>query len=104
MDIEPLRARRRRLTETVARRRLAIAQRDRTSYLSFRPGDEPRWIRRATSPYFWATLTPRCCGCTKRTHGAPRRDKGMCCLGARRRIYQWRAEARALKQGHYEED
>lgn len=96
MDIEPLRARRRRITATVAQRRLS-------SFIRILPDKDPSRSRRASSPSFWASVTPWCCGCTKRHRGAPKRDKGMCCAGARRRIYQWRAEARALKQGHYEE-
>ena len=96
--IEPLRARRRRITETVARRR-------HSSFIRKLLGKDPSTSRRAsTSPYYWASMTVGSCGCTKRHHGAPRRDKGLCCIGARDRIYQWRAEARALKQGCYEEE
>lgn len=85
MELEAPRARRRRLTETVARRR-------HCSYVTrFLDGDPSghRWA--STSPYYWSKQGTCCCRCRKRRHGAPRLDKGMCDHGARRRVYRLRA-------------
>jgi len=36
------------------------------------------------------------CGCRKRRPGRPRVAAGMCCIGERERIYEWRLEARLM--------
>lgn len=55
-----------------------------------------RWALK--SPNYWAKTSIGCCSCRKKHHGAPRRDKGMCDIGARDRIYRLRAQARELNR------
>lgn len=88
--LEARRARRRRITETVAQRR-------RSEYVFFSLGGDPSGNHQAeTSPYYWAKQSIGSCTCRKHHHGAPRRDKGMCDRGARDRIYRLRAQTREL--------
>lgn len=90
MELEPKRARRRRITETVAKRR-------HSSYAYLLSGDASQSRHAATSPHHWAKKGISTCGCHKRKHGVPRLDQGMCSGGARDRIYRWRALNRVLE-------
>jgi len=92
MEHEARRARRIRLTKKVASRR-------RSDY--FREYDKESlgsigsyWA--VTSAHYWHKTSVGRCVCRKRHHGAPRRDKGMCDIGARKRIYQIRRRTREL--------
>jgi len=90
MELESRRGKRRRLTETIARRR-------RSDYVHLWLGGDASTSRCArTSINFWAKSGICGCACSKHHHGAPRRDKGMCDFGARSRIYRLRAQAREL--------
>ena len=88
MEQESRRGKRRRLTETIARRR-------RSDYVHLCMGGDPSgWAE--TSHNYWAKRGTCCCTCSKKHRGAPRRDKGLCCWGAHNRIYTMRAQAREL--------
>jgi len=90
MEQESCRARHRRLTEKVARRR-------RSDYIHLWCNGDASTSRWATiSHNFWAKNGTCCCTCRKKHHGAPRRDKGTCSMGARNRIYTMRSMAREL--------
>jgi len=90
MDIESRRGRRRRLTETVARRR-------RSDFIrQWYDGELPEGHKAEHSLNYWAGTLG--CTCSKRRHGAPRRDRGMCNWGARNRIYRLRASVRELNR------
>ena len=92
MELEPKRAKRRRITATVAKRR-------HSSYVSLVcPADITKSRQASLSPHFWAKKGIAGCTCHKAHHGAPRRDRGMCDLGARNRIYRWRALNRELQR------
>jgi len=89
---EPRRARRRRITATVAKRR-------HCDYIRIMLNGDPKGSRCAeTSPFFWVKTSIGSCDCRKHTRGAPRRDKGMCNVGARSRVYRSRADARELNR------
>ena len=60
-------------------------------------GNWNEWASK-TSANYWAKKSTGSCTCRKRHKGAPRRDKGMCDLGARTRIYRLRATARELNR------
>lgn len=90
--VEPRRARRRRLTATVAKRR-------RSDLIRLWHAGNPSPSHRASkSPYYWAKQGIGSCPCRKKHPGAPRRDRGMCDLGARNRIYRLRVSARELNR------
>lgn len=90
MEPESRRGRRRRLTETVALRR-------RSDFIrQWYDGELPEGHRAENSLYYWAGTIG--CSCSKRHKGAPRRDKGMCNIGGRDRIYRLRAQARELNR------
>ncbi len=90
MDIESRRGRRRRLTETVALRR-------RSEFIrQWYDGEIPADHKAEHSLYYWAGTIG--CTCAKRRKGAPRRDRGMCDIGARTRIYRLRSSARELNR------
>jgi len=92
MELESRRGRRRRLTDKIANRR-------RSDYIHRMLDGDPsgsRWAE--TSAHYWAKTSIGCCTCTKKHHGAPRRDRGMCDMGARHRIYAMRAQNRELKR------
>jgi len=80
--VESARARRRRLAETISRRRLS-------SYIHIILGGD------STAPHMpqhhWVKSGICCCNCRKRKHGAPRQDMGLCHCEARERIYRWRS-------------
>lgn len=102
---EARRGRRRRLTaRAIARRmRWPWGPSERTTALKWPTERAERTgipLRRAQDPnlcHRWAKLSPGGCGCRKRAHGKPREDAGMCCCGARGRVYAWRREAREAK-------
>lgn len=87
--VERKRARRLRLTLNIARERRAwhLARIHRTGQVDCVCGLADTYFakRRAVS-----------CDCRKRKHGNPRVAAGMCDVGNRDRIYEWRDEARAL--------
>jgi len=92
--IEKKRARRMRLTGRVSESRMddhlstlhphSEADKDKRCYVCDKGGN------------IFKKRTPRSCNCRKRRQGNPRVDKGMCCSGERKRIYQWRKEGRVL--------
>ncbi|MEL6182582.1 MAG: hypothetical protein AAFS10_26735 [Myxococcota bacterium] len=88
--VEPPRARRRRLTTQIAERRRADLIR------LWHNGEPHAGHKEERSPYYWAKLGIGSRACRKRRCGAPRRNKGMCDIEARGRIYQLRAQARKL--------
>ena len=85
---EKQRARRRRLTRTVASRRQRERKRMVVGQCDVCAG--------AIAPGRFKKRTPHGCGCSKRRKGRPRIAGGMCGVGARARIYRWRKEAREL--------
>lgn len=96
--IESCRARRRRITDTVAHRR-------HSEYVNLWLDGDPfssRWA--ALSHRYWAKVGTCCCACSKRLGGSPKVSKGMCNVGDRDRIYRLRASAlelnRLIHQGH----
>ena len=93
--MEARRARRRRLTLTIAERRerLWIAMENRWG----RRGAYRSW-NREKGLWVWSKLRPLSCGCSKKHLGAPRRDRGMCKGEGRRRIYRWRQQVRELQR------
>lgn len=93
MELEPKRAKRRRLTATVAKRR-------HSSYIHLLLclTDLSKSRHASTSAHYWAKKGIAGCPCHKAHHGAPRRGKGMCDLGARNRIYRWRSLTRELQR------
>ena len=85
MDLESCRARRRRLTETIAlRRHSEFSARNRGETY----GHNPHW---------WAKRGTLSCSCSKRRRNRPRISSGMCDIGARNRIYRLRALTRELE-------
>jgi hypothetical protein len=91
MELEPKRAKRRRLTATVARRR-------HSSYVHINLcGNLERSRKASLSPHFWAKKGIAGCSCHKAHHGAPRQVKGICDQGNRHRIYRWRALTKKLQ-------
>lgn len=89
--VEKRRARRRRLTLTVALRR-------RKDHLSVVHGgaEDVDCVCELADTYF-AKRKSRSCDCRKRKKGNPRVACGMCDIGNRDRIYDWRREARVLQ-------
>lgn len=89
--IEKRRARRRRLTFTVALRR-------RDHHLSVVHGgaENVDCTCELANTYF-AKRRALACDCRKRRKGRPRADVGMCDVGSRDRIYEWRQEVRELR-------
>jgi len=49
-------------------------------------------------PHTLLTLRPFSCNCSKRRPGRPRLARGMCDIGARDHVYQWRRQARELNR------
>ena len=93
--IEEPRARRRRVSSAIALRR-------RNEHLArWKGASGPAHIRDTADTYF-AKLSPYSCGCRKRKKGQPKVACGMCDIGRRDRILQWRQEARAIRAGHVE--
>lgn len=94
-DIEGRRARRRRVSLTIARRRreehIALVHRDRSTGIT-----NVACICELADTYF-SKRSAHGCGCRKRTKGRPKVACGMCDIGARDRIIHWRQEARALR-------
>ncbi len=84
--IEKRRARRLRLTQTVAERRLGEHLRNH--------GSDPANCACAGK---FAKRSAFECGCRKRRKGNPRVAAGMCDIGNRDRIYTWRRETRELR-------
>jgi len=82
---EMTRAERRARAETVKNRRVRLAR-----------AVSPGWEITDAMKGAWRKRSPFSCGCSKRQHGRPRTDDGMCCGGERRRIYRWRNEGREL--------
>ena len=91
MGLESRHGRRRRLTETIARRR-------RSDFIHRCLDGDSSGHLWTTSPYYWAKNSTDPCRCAKRRHGVPRLGKGMCCIGERSRIYRLRAQALELKR------
>ncbi len=90
MELESRRGRRRRLTETIARRR-------RSDFIRrWYNGELPKGHKGAHSLVYWAGDID--CSCTKRRKGCPRLGRGMCDYFARERIYALRARARELNR------
>jgi hypothetical protein len=88
--IESRRGRKRRLTETTARRR-------RSDFIRlWFNGELPKGHLAEHSLYYWAGTIG--CRCAKRRKGAPRRERGMCSIGVRYRIYRLRSSARELNR------
>jgi hypothetical protein len=86
-----------------ARRRarsLTVSKRRRAEHVHTRGPDRPLG--------FFAKRTAYECGCRKRQKGRPKVAAGMCCIGERDRIYDWRHEARDLRVavlvGRYEDE
>lgn len=88
--IEKCRARRRRLTWTVAGRRRAW----HLFRIHGNDGSKVDCVCELADTWF-AKRPVVGCDCRKRKHGAPRCSVGMCDVGDRDRIYAWRREARA---------
>lgn len=93
--IEEPRARRRRVSSTIAHRRRA-QNRARNFGSDLAPG-----IRETSDTYF-SKKSPYGCGCRKRKKGQPKVACGMCDIGQRDRIIHWRQEARAVREGRFE--
>lgn len=94
--LEEPRARRRRVSLTLAHRR-------RAEFVTRRLGiGQPPNIREVADTYF-AKTSPYACGCSKRKKGQPKVACGMCEIGRRDRIVHWRQEARAVRAGLGEE-
>lgn len=93
--IEPKRARRRRLTLSVAKRRrdehLRRFHFDATTGLT-----DVDCVCELADTYF-AKRAALACDCRKRRKGRPKVAAGMCDIGNRARIYTWRREARAVR-------
>lgn len=89
--VEKRRARRRRLTLTIAHRR-------RAHHLSVvhDGADDVDCVCELADTYF-AKRRVQACNCRKRTKGNPRVACGMCEIGMRDRIYEWRQEIRELQ-------
>jgi len=89
-NLETVRGRRRRVTETIARRR-------RAEYISWMsdgvPTDLLDWAKDLGR---WAKRGSLACPCSKRKPGAPRRGLGICGMCRRDRIYRMRAQSREL--------
>jgi len=93
--METRRARRRRLTEKVAKRRQA--EQDRTGFRPKSIVDRQNWAYQENDGlWYWSKNRPYSCGCTKRKPGVPRHNTGMCDFGRRERVYHWRAQVREL--------
>jgi hypothetical protein len=60
-------------------------------------GPPPEGDHRVQSAHRFAKVTPLACHCAKRRHGRPRADVGMCWVGLRDRVYEWRQAAKALR-------
>lgn len=81
---------RRARTERVAQRRFRLYQR------IMHVPDESTPERQRTS-HRYAKTASMACHCAKRRYGCPRLDVGMCWIGLRDRIYEWRAADRELR-------
>lgn len=94
-EVRERRARRRQRTLDIARRRrdehLRLTHFDDTTGLA-----EVDCVCELSNTYF-AKRTAQGCGCSKRRKGAPKVASGMCDIGARDRIYEWRRERRKLR-------
>lgn len=73
-------------------RRVAAARR-----AAFNPWNQNPWLGKVErAPMFFEDRTLGC-SCRKRHKGQPKTSNGLCCMGKRDRIYQWRREARRIK-------
>ena len=86
--VEAPRARRLRITLTLCQRRRRVWARVRELGL-------PAHLGRPA--HYFAKRDPYECPCRKRCAGRPRVDVGMCDVGARDRVYDWRREVRELR-------